>query len=157
VTMDLTTRGKGKRYWRPGAIFCLCVNYHQFFVQGFDRSGKPFVSSDPRRYFVIECQNGMSLTQLEQAQSQNLSLVDDNLGPVSLIVYDDPGLPATVEWLRRLVHIFLWAVSVIAFLWCYVCHKSPYTRNIRFAGIGAAGLSVCCLAAWYFYVLWPAG
>ena len=60
--IDLGSRGANDRQWRPGAILCLHADTKHFSVQGFDRQGKPLVSSDPSRYFVIDLEYGKCLT-----------------------------------------------------------------------------------------------
>jgi tetratricopeptide (TPR) repeat protein len=155
--IDFSSRGANNRHWRPGAILCLCSDYHKFLVQGFDRYGKPLTSSDPSRYFVIECKSGIDLTKLEQEHAESLQPLTDNKAPVQVFLYESANLEATVQWLRRLSQVLLWTLMCLACFSCYASHKSNQGGKVKIFSIAAVVSSMLFLAALYIFALQSSG
>jgi hypothetical protein len=145
--LNLTSRASGDRHWRPGAIFCLCLGYKKFSIQGFDRYGRPLTSSDPSRLFTIECQNGLNLTKSDQSQIQ--PRLSQSKTPVRVFLYESPELEAYVQWVRRFCQILLWFSFGTAILWCYISHKTRAHRKVRLGSILSIIASLCLLIALY--------
>jgi hypothetical protein len=143
------SRAGNSRHWRPGAIFCLCSDYKKFLIQGFDRQGRQLTSSDPTRYFTIDCENGIDLTKSEQLRAQSLpEIVEDNTA-ARVLVYESPDVEATVQWTRSFIQIVLWTMLFIAGFSCYAVHKSQYSSQARVVSIISIALSLFFLGAWY--------
>ncbi len=147
--IDLTTRGVNDRHWRPGAILCLCSNFQKFLIQGFDSYGRPFPSSDPNRYFAIECKNGAILTKHEPDHSVSPGIDNGASVPTKVFLCENPNIESTVQWLRKFFQILLWTIFSLACLFCYSSHKSKGVRKAKSASIVAVTVSIMLLAIWY--------
>ncbi len=150
--IDLIDRGSYDRHWRPGAIICLCSNYRKFLVEGFDRSGRPLISSDPSRYFAIISEYGKTITTLDP-----LAGIEENAAnekgaepSVQIYVYDNPDIETTITGERRLIEILLWTIFCFTGIVCYAAHKSKFTGAARASSIAAVFVALFCVAAWYF-------
>jgi len=142
------------RRWRPGAILCLCVNYNHFYVQGFDREGKPFLSSNPARYFVIECKDGIILTEAERSQLKNKVPQKSNNGLTQVFVCETADMENSVHFLRQYTQLSLWTFVGIACLWWYLCCKTNLSRKFKSLSIGVVMISLLFLTTWYTCAFW---
>jgi hypothetical protein len=126
--ISLASRRENARHWRPGAICCLCINDNRFIVQGFDRNGRPLTSSDLSQFFVIESQNGSTVTASSFPTSPN-SLGNGGDKDKQILISDVPGLEGTVKLLKRLLLVSLWTIVGCLAFWGYADFKTRQKRR----------------------------
>jgi len=151
--IDLITRGSNERHWRPGAIFCLCSDYKKFLIQGFDHNGSPLTSCDPARYFVVDCENGINLTEADQRKKQEQPHPAGSETSTRVLLYQGGDLEGNVQWIRRIFQLLLWTGLCLSCFWCYASHRSKHRGKARFGSIIAIILALLSLTAWYAMAL----
>jgi hypothetical protein len=163
--IDLGSRGASDRQWRPGAILCLHADTKHFSVQGFDRLGKPLVSSDPSRYFVINLEYGKCLTPeltvSEKAKTGSASKQDlhqkVNAPPLdetenSVVLIDKDGsVENSITALRRLPQIVLWSALLVAIGCLYLSEKFKDPKHTEL--ISKRSISCCVIGLIVFYII----
>jgi hypothetical protein len=163
--IDLGSRGANDRQWRPGAILCLHADTKHFSVQGFDRQGKPLVSSDPKRYFVIDLEYGKCLTPdlaaAEKAETWHASKKklpqDVNVTPSDgrdsavVLIDKDGSVENSITALRRLPQIVLWSALLVAIGSLYFSKKFKNPKRTEL--ISKRSIACCVIGLIVFYII----
>jgi len=140
---------RGAPHWRPGGISCISIDGTRFYIHGYDRAGIPLTSSDPSRYFVIECRDGINLTNknLLMAEHERKSQVTDDKTVV--LICNKPDQAGTIRYFRSLSCVTVWLAAFFAGLWCFSTFKLKQSNKIKlFSGILCL-ISIAVLCGWY--------
>jgi len=141
--------GLSQPHWRPGGIYCMCIEGQKFFIHGCDGLGRPLTASDPKRYFVIECIDGTDITKAKLLKDDDENKTRSGNGQQRVYVCSNPEQEATVRYLRSVSCALAWLAAIFAAAWCLATFKLKQSVLLKASSILLTVLACCVLVGWY--------